>query len=492
MGSVVVTCWVVGCGSSESSERVPCTDPTCAASGGAGNVPGAQLTAAPGIQVTQVAVYQGVKRVLWPATESTQVPLVAGRDTLLRVFYQTDAAYDGSPLVAKLALADGQDDLQLPLQPAPASVEGDLTTTVNFVIPGARVGATLDYSVVLGSLSSATENPAARSAGTLVVEGKANTFRVMLVPFAYDADGSGRLPDTSEAAVASYRERLLGMYPVSNVEVSLHAPVSWASAIAANGNGWQQVGLHLYNLRQQEQIADDVYLYGVFMPRNSLYEFCGAGCLLGVTLLNDTPTDVGNVGLRLALGVGFPETTTNTAAHELGHAHGRRHANCGPGLDPQSVDPTYPHAGASIGDWGWDLVRGALKDPAQFKDIMSYCDPQWISGYNYSALYARMQNVNLPSWQASSDVRFDYWMASIGPDGHATWQHASLPRPVESGREIEVEVRAAGIRRQRQARLVRWDHMPGGFLFVPDDGSEFQSLEWSDEGVSRTLEMGSR
>ena len=39
----------------------------------------------------------------------------------------------------------------------------------------------------------------------------------------------------------------------------------------------------------------------------------------------------------------------DTAAHELGHSHGRNHAPCGMGLDPSSIDPAYPHDGGKIG-----------------------------------------------------------------------------------------------------------------------------------------------
>ena len=39
-------------------------------------------------------------------------------------------------------------------------------------------------------------------------------LRVLLVPLRYDADGSGRLPDTSPAQLQAFHDALLAMFPV--------------------------------------------------------------------------------------------------------------------------------------------------------------------------------------------------------------------------------------------------------------------------------------
>ncbi len=169
------------------------------------------------------------------------------------------------------------------------------------------------------------------------VEGKKNTFRLVIVPYQYNADGSGRLPNTSEEQLAVFKHRFMGMYPVSNVEISVHEPVPWNQPISPNGQGWQAVGFDLLGKKNSSGLGADVYFYGMFNPAASLVAYCGGGCLLGVTLLNDDPPDVGNPTLRLALGVGFDNEAPNTCAHEIGHAHGRPHVNCGFGVDPSSV-----------------------------------------------------------------------------------------------------------------------------------------------------------
>ena len=68
-------------------------------------------------------------------------------------------------------------------------------------------------------------------------------------------------------------------------------------------------------------------------------------------------------------------------AHELGHNQSLLHAPCGGAGGP---DPDYPYDGARIGIWGYDMRHDSLKSPATFHDIMSYCQPAWISDYFFS------------------------------------------------------------------------------------------------------------
>jgi hypothetical protein len=69
-------------------------------------------------------------------------------------------------------------------------------------------------------------------------------------------------------------------------------------------------------------------------------------------------------------------------AHELGHNFGRLHAPCG---NPAGVDQSYPYANANIGVFGYDIIAGVAKSPTM-RDLMSYCDPTWISDYTYKGI----------------------------------------------------------------------------------------------------------
>lgn len=474
LGSALASCLALALGCSSSDE-------------GGGGPSGPSTIGAPGVALNEIAIYQGPKRqVMVGGAPAEGVPLVAGRDALFRVFHATAPDYDGQPVSAKLDLMDGQPPLETTLVLPPSANEADLASTITFQVPGSRIGQELSYRLELGQPPAGrADNPGARFEQKVAVAGHPNTFRVMLVPFAYDADGSGRLPDLSAERVESYRKRLLALYPVSNVEVTTHAPVPWSSPIGPDGSGWQSVGLKLYSLRNAEGIPSDVYLYGVFMPTDTLSQFCFPSCLLGVTLLNDNPPDVGQVSLRLALGVGYPDVAENTAAHELGHAHGRGHANCGLGIDPKSIDQSYPHPNGSIGDWGWDITTGELQDPAVSTDIMSYCKNQFISGYNYEKLANRSQNVNLASVIAKPE---QYWLVADDGLGRSDFRRVEL-LGLPSGREVEV---TAETREGKSVQTTGWytpyDHLDGGWLLVPASGGELQRVAHRARGVLEVAE----
>ena len=436
---------------------------------------------AAGVRITQVAIYQGPKRVLMQdgAPQAASVPLVAGRPALVRLFHQTDAAYNGQQVLARLEL-EGQAPIEALVGPLPpASSEEDIGSTIGFEHAGEQVGTTLSYSVgLLQEGSAETDNPAARWSESVPVEGKQNKLRIVMVPYRYDADGSGRLPNLSQEQVNVFYHRFKGMYPVSDVEITVHEPVAWSQTISPSGQGWQQVGLNLFGIRNQENAGEEVYYYGIFNPADNLYQYCGGGCLLGVTLLNDDPPDTGSVQLRLALGVGFDNEAPNTAAHELGHAHGRPHVNCGYGVDPQSVDYAYPHPPDTIGGWAWDVVNRGLIDPSH-SDIMGYCQKQWISDYNYGKLFVRTQNVNLAQ-VIGPPGGIEYDVVAVDGLGSVSWLTGVHQAAPVSGKRVPV--RAAET--VHQATFVPYDHMAGGWLFLPAKTSGELSFEIGGKTVT--------
>ncbi len=59
------------------------------------------------------------------------------------------------------------------------------------------------------------------------------------------------------------------------------------------------------------------------------------------------------------------------------------------------ADPNFPHANASIGQFGLDIVTYRVwspNAPDNAKDMMSYCGPQWISDYTYQALQTALRS----------------------------------------------------------------------------------------------------
>jgi hypothetical protein len=428
---------------------------------------------APGVTIDRVAMYQGIERDLaldGDLVEDSEVPLIAGRPGLVRVFYTVDDDYDGESVIARLDIGDRTYESE-PTDLEDSSEADDLDSTVNLSLEvGDLPEGEIEWSIELVQEGDFDPGEDARypAEGTVTteVEGDVNVLRVVLAPFSYDFDGSGRLPVLDEDQVERIRRYFHNLYPVSDVEITVREPTPFATRLGPDGSGWFNAGLALVALRNDDGASDDVYYYGIFNPTDTIEQFCSGGCLLGVTLLNDSPADEGSVQLRIAIGVGYESRAADVAAHELGHAHGRSHAPCGPpGNMPDGLDPRYPYDGGVIGVWGYDFYRDELVDPDQSTDIMGYCDDLWISDYQYRALHERGRHVNVGF---GSPVRSTWDVVAVDGQGVAIWGGEIDRTRGVAGHPVDVEVvDADGSIRIARGAYTRWDHIPGGLLLVP-------------------------
>jgi hypothetical protein len=353
---------------------------------------------APGVHIDEVSAYQAVEHPLVVNGEEQVVdaPLIQQRTTLLRVFVSTDEAFDGGPVLALFTVGDETFEVAVDSLPA-ASERADLDTTVNLEVPADLVGPTLDWSVELLQVDAPGDNPDARYPATgvvsTIIEGRANVLSVTVIPFSYEADGSGRLPDLSSARLEEFRARVLSVYPVSEVRIELHEPVPISLALDPGVISWGGMTLRVAALREAEAPLDDVYYYGVVLPAETLEEYCGDTefCIKGIGPINhDGPGGLGTPEGRVSAGLGYPDRILETAIHELGHSHGRYHAPCTGGTnDPPDPDPDYPRDDGFIETWGWDLDTGELKEPGVSSDLMGYCADRHVSAYTWNALHVR-------------------------------------------------------------------------------------------------------
>jgi len=319
------------------------------------------------LSVDGVYLVQGVQR-----ADGT-VPLVAGRDALLRVFLRGDQINFFRPSVRVQLLRNGVLQETLALEPTLDSIprarqEGDLRASWNVRIPGARVQPGLSLvveadpaGIVPRKATSRARFPAT-GAAALNVQAVPKLW-LRLVPIrqlVYGTTGA-----VTEANKAAYIRSLLAMHPIGEYDADVRAPYS-TSANSATSSGWNTIINEIVALRTADASAR--YYYGLLTAQP------GSGI-----------AGLGFLGFPVAIGYDILPAGAETLAHELGHNFNRRHTPCG---NPAGPDPNYPYAEAGIGVFGYDLFDGTIKTPQADKDLMSYCRPRWTSDYTYEAVLA--------------------------------------------------------------------------------------------------------
>src|SRR6185369_10485179 len=103
-----------------------------------------------GVTIREISLYQGVKRQLMqdgrPAT--SDVPLVQGREALVRVFFDLDQKYNGNAVTALLEI-EGQKPITVVQRLSGTSSDADLKSTINFNVPAEAVGPDTSYRVAM-------------------------------------------------------------------------------------------------------------------------------------------------------------------------------------------------------------------------------------------------------------------------------------------------------------------------------------------------------
>ncbi|MGH7464632.1 MAG: pre-peptidase C-terminal domain-containing protein, partial [Longimicrobiales bacterium] len=343
--------------------------------GGATTDAGVGYSAATGglnLDITGLYITQAVQR-----TDGT-VPLVAGRDGLLRVFARSNAVNTETPAVRVRFYQNGT-LLETHTIPAPASAvpiandEGVLTSTWNLrlpaslIQPGLSVLADVDPTNAVAEASESDNlYPASATPLTLDVR-TAAVLEARLVPILQSANDS--LGDVTAANAASYTTLAQALYPLASMDVDVRAAYTFTGALPSQYDSlWSRLLNELRLLRIGD--ASSRYYYGVIKPA---YRSGGTG--------------LGYVGHPVAVGVDWAVENwrSETLAHEWGHNFGRRHVDCG---NPAGPDPAYPYTDrpGQIGHHGFDLRTNTIRSKDTHHDLMSYCHPTWSSDYTYEAV----------------------------------------------------------------------------------------------------------
>ena len=328
-------------------------------------------------------------------TLTGSVPLIAGKDALLRVFMTGDqmsffeptvraSFYSGDEVVYSVRMLSPL--YFLPVSPDQSQLNRSYNTRVPGTVlqPGVELVIELDPERVI-PLAAGSSVRVPESGRTALITREVEPFRLRVVPVLAPGSpfpaSSGQIfnwtGNLSEYADQVQYTRLV--YPISEFEVDVRETYTTLVNLTEK-SGWSSFLREIDLLRRTDPDGPGHYYYGaVTLPQGSAWG--GLGYI-------GRPTSVGR-------------PSEFTLAHELGHNMRLRHAPCG---GPSGPDQNYPYSGGFIGKWGYD-PRGAsglgeLKDPGVIKDLMSYCSPEWISDYHFQKSLAFRMNEGPSSRQS--------------------------------------------------------------------------------------------
>ena len=296
------------------------------------------------------------------------VPLVAGEKALLRVFVTARQATSvGIPAVRARFYHDGREthveNVPGKSTPIPTNVyEGLLSNSANAEIPGRVMQPGLEMVIEVdhdGKLDPAlVVAKRIPETGRLPVEVQPMAvFELTLIPFVWSETQDSSIVDIVKAMAADPENHELlrdmrTLLPVGELEVTAHEPV------LSSTNNISALHSQTISIRLMEGGTGH---YKGMMHRVS-------GGVLGAASRPGWTS--------------FSTPDPYVIAHELGHNLSLYHAPCGPVMN---FDFGYPffNPDGSIGAWGYDFEGGGRLVRPTMPDLMSYCSPQWISGYHF-------------------------------------------------------------------------------------------------------------
>jgi hypothetical protein len=337
-------------------------------------------------------------------TQSTQtfggdVPLVDGKDGVLRVFVQASESNDLQPSVRVRFYVDGSlvdmETISAPGSSVPTSVdEGSLSSSWNIdvpsslVQPGLAILADVDPNDQIAESNEEDNHFPASGLPRDLDVWDTPRFNVTFVPVRQSVNNL--VGNVTSSNASQFFSVTRDLFPIADDDADVHAEYVTEAPVLQNENqngAWGTILSEMDALRVAE--GSSRHYFGVV---KTTYTSGVAG--------------IGYIGRPTALGWDRQPSGAGVAAHEWGHNWRRRHA---PGCGASSPDPSYPYASGKIGVYGLDVGSHSLKSPSGYYDIMGYCGPKWISDYTYEAVLEYRQTHDLQAVAAPVQPALVVW-----------------------------------------------------------------------------------
>ena len=324
------------------------------------------------LTINHMGLYQSVQ------SQSNDVVLIARKPAILRVFAQASRLHD-APIASRVRVDARRNGHFLGTITSEAEdlssnpIIEEMGSTFNLDLPIDWLSGELELTATVDDAGLITEvnesNNVIRSKFTFH---SVAPLELTIIPINYTDTMTGKT--YSKPGYDPISEWLRSAFPVSEVVVNIHEPLAFTGDLR-KADDWILLLQDITFVWGNEVGPGSSKIYFGLIPNSSMD---------GSSWFNGGISGLGWVGQRVSLGIDHGPETGPSAAHEIGHNLGRRHAPCG---NPSGVDPNFPYANASIGVYGVDTAAEMLLDPDQTHDIMSYCGPEWVSDYTYEALF---------------------------------------------------------------------------------------------------------
>ncbi len=340
------------------------------------------------LQIDHVELTQAIQCKDNSHCADNSVPLIAGKDTYVRVYIKVVNASSVPNVSAAVAAHLPTGDvsgvpLYMPITAKANPQRSQATDTLNFLLPASSVSISGTLEVMVNPHYTVAESNYANNTITMSLN-FVSTPRLDIVPVRvyYNYGGqSGVVNPGMPYFMSGYLENIL---PVG--ELKWHflpgPPLEWKQQIGPGGGSWGALLAKLADMKKKNtSMPVDAHWYGMIPFKMPSGYIAGMASMPGKVAAGRVPISHENL-----------ENAADIMAHELGHNFNRQHAPCSVS-DP---DPSYPYPNARLGDCGWDpqIAAGGkvfswpsgYVVPATSVDVMSYCQDEWISEYTYRAI----------------------------------------------------------------------------------------------------------
>lgn len=366
-------------------------------------------------------------------TSQNTIPLIAHRPAVVRVYART--ALGKPPAAATVSLVATRAGAPLgslslgPQSVATALGRGDYASTFNAPLPADWLWGQVELTARVDPTNAIHETDETNNTAALTLNfNEVPPLDIKIVPINYThqgARGTGVYPGQSTDPISGWLKRA---FPVSEVNVSHHPGYDFSGDLSLSSE-WIRLLAEVTILKASEGAPAAQVYYALVPTRHDGQRWFIAGI-----------AGIGWLGHRVSVGLDLnaADRTGALAGHEIGHNFGRAHAPCG---QPSTPDTAYPHAGASIGEYGLDVASNTLFDPSTTVDMMSYCRPEWISDYTYLALYNAQRDAGRPAGiatpallvQAEFDAAGTAWFQPL-------YTFPQTPTPSDGDSDFAVEL----------------------------------------------------